>query len=158
MGIDRTRDVLSKARIVLHLADATRPLPAPLSVGEEQTYLLVINKSDCRQLENLPAQALSISARTGEGIDRLLARLRATIDTNGIYEGDPIISNSRHLHALQQAANSLQRALSALEEGLPTDLLSEEIRQVIYHLGTITGEITNDDILGEIFSKFCIGK
>lgn len=158
MGIDRTRDVLSKARIVLHLADATRPLPAPLSVGEEQTYLLVINKSDCRQLENLPAQALSISARTGEGIDRLLARLRATIDTNGIYEGAPIISNSRHLHALQQAANSLQRALSALEEGLPTDLLSEEIRQVIYHLGTITGEITNDDILGEIFSKFCIGK
>lgn len=158
MGIDRTRDALSRARIVLHLADATRPLPAPLPVGEEQTYLFVINKSDCTHPENLPAQALSISAKTGEGINRLLARLRATIDTRGAYDGDPIISNSRHLHALQQASEALQRALAALDNGLPTDLLSEEIRQVIYHLGTITGEITNDDILGEIFSKFCIGK
>ena len=101
---------------------------------------------------------LFISAKTGEGIERLLARLRATFDTGSIYDGDPVISNSRHLDALRQALDALHRALTALDDDRPADLLSEDIRQVIHHLGTITGEITNDDILGQIFSKFCIGK
>lgn len=99
-----------------------------------------------------------ISAKTGEGIERLLARLRATFDTGSIYDGDPVISNSRHLDALRQALDALHRALTALDDDRPADLLSEDIRQVIHHLGTITGEITNDDILIQIFSKFCIGK
>ena len=101
---------------------------------------------------------LFISAKTGEGIERLLARLRATFDTGSIYDGDPVISNSRHLDALRQALDALHRALTALDDDRPADLLSEDIRQVIHHLGTITGEITNDDILIQIFSKFCIGK
>ena len=88
----------------------------------------------------------------------LLARLRATFDTGSIYDGDPVISNSRHLDALRQALDALHRALTALDDDRPADLLSEDIRQVIHHLGTITGEITNDDILIQIFSKFCIGK
>lgn len=70
----------------------------------------------------------------------------------------PVISNSRHLDALRQALDALHRALTALDDDRPADLLSEDIRQVIHHLGTITGEITNDDILIQIFSKFCIGK
>ena len=104
------------------------------------------------------APVLFISAKTGEGIERLLARLRATFDTGSIYDGDPVISNSRHLDALRQALDALHRALTALDDDRPADLLSEDIRQVIHHLGTITGEITNDDILIQIFSKFCIGK
>ena len=82
----------------------------------------------------------------------------STFDTGSIYDGDPVISNSRHLDALRQALDALHRALTALDDDRPADLLSEDIRQVIHHLGTITGEITNDDILIQIFSKFCIGK
>ena len=77
------------------------------------------------------------SAKTGEGIERLLARLRATFDTGSIYDGDPVISNSRHLEALRQALDALHRALTALDDDRSADLLSEDIRQVIHHLGTI---------------------
>ena len=69
-----------------------------------------------------------------------------------------MVSSRRHYEALTAAAESLQAALNALHNGLPTDLLSEDIRQVLHHLGTITGEITSADILKNIFSNFCIGK
>lgn len=162
MGIDRTQEAIRRAQIVLQVADATRPLPPAVPVTAEQTHLLVINKSDCPQTQiphsSLPAGALAISARTGEGIDRLLERLGSTLDTGSIYDGDPVISNSRHLDALRQALDALRRARTALDDTLPADLLSEDVRQVIHHLGTITGEISSDEILSQIFSRFCIGK
>ena len=129
--------------------------------------VIIVNKLDleaenAKRIDENYSGAVSgiykVSAKTGEGIERLLARLRATFDTGSIYDGDPVISNSRHLDALRQALDALHRALTALDDDRPADLLSEDIRQVIHHLGTITGEITNDDILGQIFSKFCIGK
>lgn len=202
MGIDRTQTALRRAQIVLQVVDATRPLPPTIAVNEGQSYLLIINKSDCpdarisnatiskqaipdakdaetgisqAQLSEIttsntgvlgieisgtaiPSATLRISAKTGRGIDTLLALLRSTLDTGSIYNGDPIISNSRHRDALQQALDALRRGITALDQNLPSDLLSEEIRQVVHHLGTITGEITNDDILEQIFSRFCIGK
>jgi tRNA modification GTPase len=158
MGIDRTISALRSARVVLHVADATRPLPAPLKIGSEQIYLLAINKSDCAYTGSIPSDAWPISAKTGEGIDELLIRLRSLFDTQGAYNGDPIVSNSRHLAALRQALNAAECAMEALGNRLTGDLLSEEIRQITHHLGTITGAITTDDILGQIFSKFCIGK
>ena len=72
--------------------------------------------------------------------------------------GDTVVTSARHYEALSNARWALGRALEGMAGGLPSDLLSEEIRQVIYYLGTITGEITTDEILGQIFSKFCIGK
>lgn len=79
---------------------------------------------------------------------------------DGFHQDEIIVSNSRHFEALSDAHNALARALSALREGLPSDLLSEDIRQVIHHIGAITGRgvILSDEILGNIFSKFCIGK
>ncbi|MDE7070291.1 MAG: tRNA uridine-5-carboxymethylaminomethyl(34) synthesis GTPase MnmE [Alistipes sp.] len=162
LGIDRTHQAIGRARIVLQLVDATRPLPAPLPLGKEQTGLLVVNKSDAPHKlitpQQTPPDTLFLSARTGEGIEELQARLRTAIDTDSLFDGDPIVSNSRHLEALAEAAEALERALTALDETLPADLLAEEIRLVAHHLGTITGRITNDDILARIFSKFCIGK
>ena len=145
------------------------------TITSEQTRLLIVNKCDSPdariteskvssgcgieyRVSSANPDTLFISAKTGEGIERLLARLRATFDTGSIYDGDPVISNSRHLEALRQALDALHRALTALDDDRSADLLSEDIRQVIHHLGTITGEITNDDILSQIFSKFCIGK
>ena len=175
MGIDRTQEMIRRAQIVLQVVDATCPIPPAIQITSEQTRLLIVNKCDSPdariteskvssgcgieyRVSSANPDTLFISAKTGEGIERLLARLRATFDTGSIYDGDPVISNSRHLEALRQALDALHRALTALDDDRPADLLSEDIRQVIHHLGTITGEITNDDILSQIFSKFCIGK
>ena len=77
-----------------------------------------------------------------------------------MYHGDAVVSFCRHYEALTAARESLNRALESMDEGLPADLLSEEIRPVIRHLGEITGRgaIAPDEVLANIFSKFCIGK
>ena len=84
--------------------------------------------------------------------------LLSAADATAAYAGDVIVSNRRHYDALCQAEESLTAALNGLQMGIPTDLLSEDIRQVVHHIGLITGEISSDDILHSIFANFCIGK
>lgn len=166
MGIERTRQAIGRARVLLHLLDASSPndpetAPDLLSAASSprQYRLTVVNKTDSAAPGfRIPQDAIGISAKNGTGIDELLRRLRRTVDTTGLYTGDAIVSNSRHAEALRLSGDALRRALQALDAGLPTDLLCEELRQVLHHLGTITGQITSDDILANIFSKFCIGK
>jgi tRNA modification GTPase len=102
--------------------------------------------------------AIYISARSDEGVDELRNALRATIDTEGLYHGEVVVSNMRHFEALSRAHNALQAAVSALENGLSEELLSEDIRSAINALAEITGKITSDDILKNVFANFCIGK
>lgn len=162
MGIERTRQAIERARIVLHIQDASRPHAPeaiPTAPKPDRCDLTVVNKIDDASPDfRMPQDAICISAKNGTGIDELLRRLRLTVDTTGLYGGDAIVSNSRHAEAFRQAGDALRRALQALDEGLPTDLLCEDLRQVLHHLGTITGQITSDEILTHIFSKFCIGK
>lgn len=140
------------------------PLPptpdgTPITLRPDQHLLTVVNKIDCATPGfRLPDHAHGLSAKTGQGMEQLRHTLRTLVDTSGLDRGDTIVSNERHAEALRLAREALLRALDALKENLPADLLYEEIRQVIHHLGTITGTITSDDILTRIFSKFCIGK
>ena len=99
-----------------------------------------------------------ISAKSGEGVEQLIEAFKAINNTSAAYHGEVTVSSQRHYEALIQAQSSLQAALSALNLGISSDLLSEDIRQVMHHLGTITGEITSEDILKTIFAQFCIGK
>lgn len=164
MGIERTLSSITRARIIIRLLDATQAgdtIPAPdFEVRRDQRLLTVMNKLDCCPDRILPEGVLGLSAKTGEGLDTLRCALRAAVDTQALYHGDTVVSNSRHAEALTAAHDALLRALDGLREGLPTDLLSEEIRQVIGHIGTITGrgQITPDEVLQNIFSKFCVGK
>lgn len=164
MGIERTLSSIARARIIIRLLDATQAgdtIPAPdFEVRRDQRLLTVMNKLDRCPGRTLPEGVLGLSAKTGEGLDALRCALRAAVDTEALYHGDTVVSNSRHAEALTAAHDALLRALDGLREGLPTDLLSEEIRQVIGHIGTITGrgQITPDEVLQNIFSKFCIGK
>lgn len=164
MGIERTLSSIARARIIIRLLDATQAsdtIPAPdFEVRQDQRLLTVMNKLDCCPGRTLPEGILGLSAKTGEGLDTLRRALRAAVDTQALYHGDTVVSNSRHAEALTEAHDALLQALEGLREGLPTDLLSEEIRQVIGHIGTITGrgQITPDEVLQNIFSKFCIGK
>lgn len=161
MGIERTMESIRRAQVIIRLVDARHMDEAmpEFEVRPEQRVLTVVNKMDAApEGFRVPEGALGISARQGDGIEALCEALRSTVDTEGLYHGDAVVSNSRHYEALTAARKSLGRALAGMDEGLPADLLSEEIRPVIRHLGEITGQITTDEILGNIFSKFCIGK
>lgn len=165
MGIERTMESIRRARIIIRMIDAGQPAgesdeAAMPGLRADQTLLTVVNKLDLHPDAALPAGAIGLSAKRGEGIDRLRRALRETIPTDALYHGSTVVSNSRHHEALTAARKSLARALEGMDAALPTDLLSEEIREVIRHLGEITGRgvITPDDILKNIFSNFCVGK
>ena len=178
MGIKRTEEALRKARIILWMRDFSSSVVASDSLAnssleggslegytpsENQTILQVVNKIDLST--TLPHNAVGdddstiyISAKSGEGVAQLIEAFKAINNTSAAYHGEVIVSSQRHYEALVQAQTSLQAALNALDFGISSDLLSEDIRQVMHHLGTITGEITSEDILKSIFSQFCIGK
>ena len=164
MGIERTLASIARARIVIHLIDATTikgAIPAPdFPLREDQTLLTVINKTDAAPTLVLPDNVIGISALSGSGADMLCRALRSAVDTEGLFHGDTVVSNSRHFQALSEASAALDRALLGLQSALPSDLLAEEIRSVIRALSSITGigAIIPDNILSNIFSKFCIGK
>ena len=165
MGIERTMESIRRAQIVIHMIDAptlSGTLPEPdFTLRPDQKILTVANKIDKASASlNLPENIIAISAKQGTGIDHLCDALHRTVYTEALYHGDPVVSNSRHYEALTTAREALDRALDGLGNDLPADLLSEEIRQVIHHLGSITarGSIAPDEVLQNIFSKFCIGK
>ena len=169
MGIERTAEALRKARIILWLTDKEDSSIEEDLIGyipsENQKIYRIITKIDLQPKgvtgalsseANYPT--IAISAKSGAGIERLQQALQESVDASGAYNGEVIVSNRRHHEALREAGRSLGTAIAALKSGVPTDLLSEDIRQALHHLGIITGEITSDDILKNIFSKFCIGK
>ena len=159
MGIERTYRAISKAHIVLHVATAENPdfSNYPTEVTP-QAYIRVINKIDKTEPAESNDDVLQISAKTDMGIDKLRERMRSVVDTSSINSGSVVVSNMRHYEALTLAHEALGDAQHALSMSLSGDLISEDIRRIIHHLGEITGEITSDHILQSIFSKFCIGK
>lgn len=215
MGIDRTRQALEKARMVLWITTADEPgsnvgsnignkvdsnigsnvgsnvgnpsghnvhntpdteaalkaefaAATGIELTSEQILYRIINKIDLQpHTESASAvtaegtedkYTIRLSAKTGEGIRALVAALARSVDATAAYRGEAIVTNQRHYHALCEALTALDAALDGLHHGLTSELLSEDIRAAINHLGEITGEITSDDILQNIFSKFCIGK
>ena len=165
MGIERTMESIRRAQLVIHLIDASAlaaAVPEPdFALRPDQKLRTVANKLDRAPASlTLPENIIGISAKQGTGLDRLCEALRRAVDTDALYHGDPVVSNSRHYEALTTAREALDRALDGLGNGLPADLLSEEIRQVIHALGSITarGAIVPDEVLQNIFSKFCVGK
>lgn len=168
MGIERTSEALRRAHIILWLTDDDSTLMNDDMQGYvpsvEQVVYKVVTKIDLQENydsvinNDNPDSVIYLSAKTGVGVDELRNVLQSRFDAQSAYRGDVVVSSQRHYEALRESAESLQAALSALRTGLPTDLLSEDIRQVLYHLGTITGEITSEDVLQNIFSRFCIGK
>jgi tRNA modification GTPase len=160
MGIDRTYRAMENAQIILHITTADNPSFEEISISPNQKYIQVINKID--KTTSTDSQTidspLRISAKCNIGIDNLRSALRECTDTSHLNSSSVVVTNMRHYAALEKAAESLAMAITAMDNHLPSDLLSEDIRQTLHHLGEITGDITSDDILHTIFSKFCIGK
>lgn len=162
IGIERTMQKMKDATIVIGLLDINDPeidktatlISSHVSPAEQQ-LILVVNKID---LGDNPSTSpyLAISAKTGQGLDELKSKLIQCCPR--IENETTMVTNLRHFEALKQAQSSLLEVKKGLEVGLPTDLITQDLRQALYYLGSITGEITTDEVLGAIFSRFCIGK
>lgn len=157
MGIERTERAIGKAQIVLYMSEPSQEELTLPALSDGQTLLLVVNKMDTTDDRGVEG-AIYISARDGEGVDLLRQALRDTVDTEGLYRGEVVVSNMRHFEALSRAHSALVAAVSALDMGVSEELLAEDIRSAITALAEITGRITSDDILKNVFSRFCIGK
>jgi tRNA modification GTPase len=155
MGIERTHKALKEAQIVVEMFEHEAEDFVTLTKG--QHLVRVINKCDKNE-GGVPEGWIGISAKYGEGVETLLKAIRERVDTGDIMRGETVISNSRHYEALARAKEALVRAKEALNDNIPTDLVAQDIREVLGAIGEITGEVTSGDILAEIFSKFCIGK
>jgi len=174
IGIERTYDRISKASIVLLLVDATesisdiekaiRTVKNKLGAGDKK-LIVVINKMDKADKEFNLNSLLSkndvivkISAKTGENMDVLIQELLSVVNLNALNQNEVIITNTRHFEALEKASEALQRAIEGLNVGITGDFMAQDIRETLHYLGEITGEITTDEVLGNIFKNFCIGK
>lgn len=159
LGIDRSCRAIESANIILHIASAENPIFSPITLSNNQHYIRVINKIDTIISSTyVDADIIHISAKNNIGIETLRMAIRQTTDTAQLSAGSIVVSNMRHYSALKSASEALADARHSMHTNTPSDLLSEDIRRIIHHLGEITGEITTTDILQTIFSKFCIGK
>lgn len=168
IGVQRTYERMRGSSIILYVFDAGsesleeagavyRQYLAEYPLAE---ILCIANKSDLLQagLHEAPFPVLWVSAREKSGIDEVRARLSAAAGAGSFSESDVIISNLRHVQALDQSADFLQRARTGIQNGLSGDLVAMDIRTALRYLGEITGHVDVEELLGNIFSKFCIGK
>ncbi len=174
LGIERTWQKVDNAAIILLLIaatdDETENIKALQKLQDhiketDKTLLLIINKTD-KQKTNTAAftpfieegNCIEISAKYGKNIDLIIEKLHSHY--LGMQQGnsDIIVSNIRHYELLKKAEIATERIQNGLQDGIPTDFISQDIREALHHLGSITGAISTDDILGSIFQNFCIGK
>jgi tRNA modification GTPase len=169
MGIERTRKKMLEASLLLYLFDVNTTTNEILQTeiaslkGYNIPILLIgnkIDKNETKLSENFETkeEVIYISAGQKLGIDNLKHRLLAEVRKTEFKTGNTIVTNVRHYESLTLTLNALESVLQGIDLHITTDLLAEDIKQATYYLGTITGEITNDELLGNIFSKFCIGK
>lgn len=171
IGIERSLAKIKQAEIILLMLDATcaneqyqalsnKVLP----LCQDKHLLVIINKCDKATpttITPLPENAtqINISAKTKQGIEQLKTQLSLLLPDADIMAGNAIVSNIRHLKALQSANDDINRVLEGLHTDLPTDLVSQDLRSCLYHLAQITGgEIQTNEVLGNIFKHFCVGK
>jgi tRNA modification GTPase len=105
-----------------------------------------------------PANLIPLSAKTGAGIEDLQTRLLHFVSTGALRNNETIVTNTRHYNALGKALEEIEKVQMVISEELPSDLMAIDVREALYYLGEITGQVTNDELLGNIFSNFCIGK
>ncbi|MEE0979364.1 MAG: tRNA uridine-5-carboxymethylaminomethyl(34) synthesis GTPase MnmE [Muribaculaceae bacterium] len=171
IGIQRSHQAMQRAQIIILVADVTNP-PAPQTIEQiisqtqpHQQLIIVINKTDRQNpqtlINNLKAAVtpkipiIPISVATSDGINNLNAALIKSIEPES---QQVTITNARHAQALMLASESITRVLDGLNNSLSGDLIALDIRETLQHLASVTGNITSEDILQSIFSRFCIGK
>lgn len=161
-GVQRTRDQVETADLILEVVDGTQPLMHHL--GEDELrgrhHILVINKSDLTEHADWAEKdAVRISCMAGEGLDELSNVIAAELSMGtGEWGGHAVAINARHQACLKRAQAALDSAQATLQEGMGAEFVSIELRDAMEVIGEIAGRIDTEELLGEIFSSFCIGK
>ncbi|MBP2833823.1 tRNA uridine-5-carboxymethylaminomethyl(34) synthesis GTPase MnmE [Aquimarina sp. U1-2] len=175
IGIQKTFEKIEQAQVVIYLVDSSLLTVDSISelkteIGKIQNkypqkpLLIVANKIDKleqNQIDHLISEIENIhllSAKSGLGVEELQNKLLDFVNTGVLRNNETIVTNTRHYDALLKALEEIQKVQYGLDTGLSGDLMAIDIRQALYHFGEITGEISNDDLLGNIFANFCIGK
>jgi tRNA modification GTPase len=174
LGIKKTFEKMEQAQVVVYLFDAETSVTnlgivlieiEKIKNKYPQKPLLIIankiDKLDDSQLAELNLsipEVILLSAKSGFGVEQLTDKLLGLINTGALRNNDTIVTNSRHYDALLKALEEIMKVQAGIDSGLSGDLLAIDIRQALYHFGEITGEISNDELLGNIFANFCIGK
>jgi len=176
IGIKKTFEKIDQAQVVVFLADSSNfkeiSFLKSFKIEVEKVknkyplkpLLIVANKVDKLEAEAIELVKQDIpnihllSAKTGLGVEALKDKLLSFVNTGALRNNDTIVTNSRHYDSLLKAFEEIDHVKNGLESGISGDLLAIDIRQALYYFGEITGEITNDDLLGNIFANFCIGK
>ena len=182
IGIQKTFEKIEQAQVVLYLVDglelkldgALDSLVIALNKTQNQypqkTIVTIINKKDLISEENIvniekklttnnqQPTTIFISAKNKEGIDELKYTLLSFVNTGALRNNETIVTNTRHYDSLLKALDEIQKVKFGLESNLSSDLMALDIKEALYHFGLITGQVTNDELLGNIFANFCIGK
>ncbi|MFM2135911.1 MAG: tRNA uridine-5-carboxymethylaminomethyl(34) synthesis GTPase MnmE [Bacteroidota bacterium] len=173
IGVDRTMEKIRQSPVIIYLFDVNETSCGDLQEQLDElrnqvnpTFLLlpVGNKIDQYETEELEAEyrsvsnVLLISAKSGTNLDMLRNTLLSRFRSGELDSGDTVVANARHVAELKKTDEALVKVLEGLEKGVSNDFVAGDLRFALHHLGLITGEISNEDLLENIFSKFCIGK
>ena len=168
LGIERTRESLRKASLILYLFDLSKSSLEEIHHEENEIkklnvpFLKVgnkVDKADPDLIKKLESEDfILISASQKKNIQLLKDKVLSRFQINEVKQGDVLVTNLRHYQGLKQTDESLTRVLAGMDSGITGDFLEMDIRQALHYLGEITGQVTTDDLLANIFSKFCIGK
>lgn len=177
IGIKKTFEKISQAQVVAYLVDSYQLAANAGELGRLKTEIekiknqfplkplvIIANKADklsAAQKEAITAEietVMLISAKENAGVELLKDMLLSFVNTGALHNNETIVTNSRHYDALIKALEEIQKVTFGLGSGIPADLMAIDIRQALYYFGEITGQVTNDELLGNIFANFCIGK
>jgi tRNA modification GTPase len=166
-GVERTLERMKQAKLIIYMVDA---LQTPDELEEQLRdlqkidipYLAVVNKADLfndqQKVEFAKREVLFLSAKENIGVEELKIALLAKVNLLSINTSETLVSNIRHLEALKNTESALVNVLNNIDNPVTSDFLAMDIKQALHYLGEITGTVTTDDLLENIFSKFCIGK
>lgn len=173
IGIQKTFEKIEQAQLVLFLVENSRAKDLDGLKREieeiknkypQKALLVIMNKMDLldeEQISNLTSQIsnlILISAKQKVGIDHLKGQLLGLVNTGALRNNETIVTNTRHYDSLIKALEEIQKVQYGLDMNIPADLMAIDIRQALFYFGEITGQVTNDELLGNIFANFCIGK
>jgi tRNA modification GTPase len=170
IGVEKSREKMKSADIVLYLFDAVADSTTEVDAMQKElqlvarSWIMIGNKVDSldavaeRDAVYGLKDAVYISAQQDLGLELLKTALTEKVISGGVNTENTIVTNARHYQSLQKLSETLMAIRTGMQNEVPGDLLSIDIRQCLYHLGEITGQISNEDQLDFIFSKFCIGK
>ena len=169
IGVKKAKELAEKSDIIIAIFDISRDLNNEdldiLNIVKNKNAIIILNKIDLEnkinleKIKQIKKPIIEMSAKTGEGKEKLFQEISKIFQLNEIAnDGEIIVSNQRHKYLIKNARKNVELSKEAIHKNMPIDIISSSIRQILQDLGEITGEAVTEEIINEIFSKFCLGK